>query len=229
MVFSLYEKIIYTISFLGFAFWCSVLIIDHTLYLGYIISQIVIYFLFVVDAFIQRYFTVLQVIFPIAKTAFMFYGMGLVRSVFETDWEIVLKPTFWKVNNLITQIVTVDIFISILLITLLISITILTGLTGCCIVLTTPCIDYERLCKRFKKPKVNMKRCFEKYEDVSEVEDVDVCCICLMEYDNTTIQSKMCGHKFHNNCIKTWILNDKENCPLCKKSFQKDQVIIDVM
>jgi hypothetical protein len=228
MMFSLYEKVIYTISFIGFAFWCSVLVIDHSsYYLGYIISQMSIYFLFVTDAFIRQYFQPLQGFFFIAKSACMFYGMGLVKSVFETDWGIVLTPTFWKVNSFTTKVITVDILLSLFLVMSLISFVVLAGFGGCCIVATSPCINYQRLYKRFKKPKVNMKRCFKTCNDVNVC--VDVCCICLMEYDNTTIQSKMCGHKFHSDCIKTWILNDKENCPLCKTTFEKEQVIIEVM
>jgi len=42
----------------------------------------------------------------------------------------------------------------------------------------------------------------------------EVCCICLSEYaTRDTLKVLPCGHKFHKNCIETWLTTASVNCP----------------
>ncbi|CAK8577477.1 unnamed protein product [Lathyrus sativus] len=46
--------------------------------------------------------------------------------------------------------------------------------------------------------------------------DLEPCCICQEEYtDGQKIGSLDCGHEFHTNCIKQWLMQ-KNMCPICK-------------
>nr|TKR65970.1 hypothetical protein D5086_0000315990 [Populus alba] len=63
----------------------------------------------------------------------------------------------------------------------------------------------------------NLKRW--KYQTVaggSSSED-EPCCICQEEYaDEDDLGKLKCGHDFHFNCIREWLVQ-KNNCPICKK------------
>jgi len=66
------------------------------------------------------------------------------------------------------------------------------------------------------------------------IEESCVCTICLNQQNNKTIEIK-CGHKFHKNCLKQWVINQNNiilgrpdddlavtgTCPLCRQSFKK--------
>ncbi|KAF7810981.1 E3 ubiquitin-protein ligase MBR2 isoform X2 [Senna tora] len=46
--------------------------------------------------------------------------------------------------------------------------------------------------------------------------DLEPCCICQEEYaDGEDVASLDCGHEFHTNCIKQWLMQ-KNLCPICK-------------
>ncbi|XP_027345785.1 E3 ubiquitin-protein ligase MBR2 isoform X2 [Abrus precatorius] len=46
--------------------------------------------------------------------------------------------------------------------------------------------------------------------------DLEPCCICQEEYaDGENVGSLDCGHEFHSECIKQWLLQ-KNLCPICK-------------
>ncbi|KAJ0011053.1 hypothetical protein Pint_33928 [Pistacia integerrima] len=46
--------------------------------------------------------------------------------------------------------------------------------------------------------------------------DQEPCCICQEEYaDGDDLGMLDCGHDFHNNCIKQWLMQ-KNLCPICK-------------
>ncbi|WMV59737.1 hypothetical protein MTR67_053122 [Solanum verrucosum] len=57
--------------------------------------------------------------------------------------------------------------------------------------------------------------------DISGVDDViveeqEACAICLIEYnDEDTIGTLQCGHEFHVECIKKWLMR-KKTCPFCR-------------
>ncbi|KAK1416353.1 hypothetical protein QVD17_32144 [Tagetes erecta] len=46
----------------------------------------------------------------------------------------------------------------------------------------------------------------------------DNCCICLCEYEkNEKMGSLECGHQYHEECIKRWLLS-KNVCPMCRST-----------
>ncbi|KAH8075924.1 ubiquitin-protein transferase [Aureococcus anophagefferens] len=48
-------------------------------------------------------------------------------------------------------------------------------------------------------------------------EEDNECCICLDEFeDEERIKKLRCGHLFHLNCIKKWLLADMR-CPTCRQ------------
>ncbi|KAE9586808.1 putative transcription factor C2H2 family [Lupinus albus] len=52
-------------------------------------------------------------------------------------------------------------------------------------------------------------------ESVSEI-DAEPCCVCQENYvDGDEIGTLNCGHDFHSNCIKQWLMH-KNLCPVCK-------------
>ncbi|CAK7337701.1 unnamed protein product [Dovyalis caffra] len=64
----------------------------------------------------------------------------------------------------------------------------------------------------------NLKRW--KYQAVAEGSNSEdePCCICQEEYaDEDDLGKLRCGHDFHFNCIKKWLV-EKNNCPICKKT-----------
>ncbi|KAL8218493.1 hypothetical protein R6Q57_021866 [Mikania cordata] len=52
-----------------------------------------------------------------------------------------------------------------------------------------------------------------------EREEADVCSICLDEFEknNEKMGRLECGHRFHEGCIKRWLLS-KNVCPLCRST-----------
>ncbi|PHU05372.1 hypothetical protein BC332_26194 [Capsicum chinense] len=50
------------------------------------------------------------------------------------------------------------------------------------------------------------------------VGESEICAICQSEYeDEENMGTLQCGHKYHTNCIKQWLLK-KKNCPMCRAS-----------
>ncbi|KAL8257997.1 hypothetical protein R6Q59_030038 [Mikania micrantha] len=52
-----------------------------------------------------------------------------------------------------------------------------------------------------------------------EHEEADVCSICLDEFEknNEKMGRLECGHRFHEGCIKRWLLS-KNACPMCRST-----------
>nr|XP_034913173.1 probable E3 ubiquitin-protein ligase HIP1 [Populus alba] len=58
---------------------------------------------------------------------------------------------------------------------------------------------------------------YQAVVDESDSED-EPCCICQEAYaDEDDLGKLKCGHDFHFNCIKRWLV-EKNNCPICKKA-----------
>jgi len=51
------------------------------------------------------------------------------------------------------------------------------------------------------------------------INDLPACPICLEELRSNT-QETSCHHRFHLECIKTWLENNKTACPLCRKTIR---------
>jgi len=50
-------------------------------------------------------------------------------------------------------------------------------------------------------------------------ESNEICSICLQVFNENEILLRLpCQHKFHNNCINTW-LNNNQSCPLCRATL----------
>ncbi|XVF15534.1 hypothetical protein REPUB_Repub09cG0162400 [Reevesia pubescens] len=64
----------------------------------------------------------------------------------------------------------------------------------------------------------NLRR--RKYQSITIGPSVETekCCICQEDYGDEEELGKLdCGHDFHFNCIKQWLLQ-KNSCPICKKT-----------
>ncbi|OIT30799.1 e3 ubiquitin-protein ligase mbr1 [Nicotiana attenuata] len=47
----------------------------------------------------------------------------------------------------------------------------------------------------------------------------EICAICHVEYEHeVTIGTLHCGHEYHRDCIKQWLLR-KHDCPMCRAPF----------
>lgn len=56
-------------------------------------------------------------------------------------------------------------------------------------------------------------------DDDSSTDDLPCCSICLIHYNQgDRITNLECGHVYHVECIKSWIVR-KNHCPLCKARF----------
>ncbi|KAJ0475866.1 putative transcription factor C2H2 family [Helianthus annuus] len=56
------------------------------------------------------------------------------------------------------------------------------------------------------------------YTAQGKMSEVDVCCICLGEYEKKEKMGRLeCGHRFHAECIKRWLLS-KNVCPMCRST-----------
>ncbi|ODQ61523.1 hypothetical protein WICANDRAFT_24344, partial [Wickerhamomyces anomalus NRRL Y-366-8] len=51
-----------------------------------------------------------------------------------------------------------------------------------------------------------------------KISQLERCQICLSEYDDGEVVRKLssCNHFYHKDCVDNWLLNGKNNCPLCR-------------
>ena len=59
-----------------------------------------------------------------------------------------------------------------------------------------------------------------------DIKDRDCCSICTDEFENNSIITKLptCTHFFHKDCIKRWLTECKNKCPLCNTEVSKNPV-----
>jgi hypothetical protein len=74
----------------------------------------------------------------------------------------------------------------------------------------------------------NQPRAFEDVPAIGCIEGNGNCPICM---DSLTLIDEgikvcqlPCGHCFHESCIKTWLTERREICPVCKKDFSLDDL-----
>ena len=61
----------------------------------------------------------------------------------------------------------------------------------------------------------------------AKVDEVGECAICLTSIDvGNFVIDLSCNHKFHSQCIRTWLTN-KANCPVCRILIPHPEFIID--
>ena len=52
--------------------------------------------------------------------------------------------------------------------------------------------------------------------DETDQEEEEVCCICLDDLYRGSVTTLECGHEFHPDCIRRWLVRGQNFCPLCK-------------
>jgi hypothetical protein len=213
------ENIIYVISFIFFIFWIVVLATstekDNNLN-TYIILQIILYGIITLDSYKKRLQRIWNFIFIIYRTTTFLFCLNWLNQRSLDLLDNVTKKWYYLPTTI--KIICCDLFFTLTMIALLLLAVCFMCFGGCFIVCISPFIHIT-----FDKKVVDIKNGFDECKDY---EKNDTCCICISEYDNTTITSKTCNHKFHSKCIKTWISNNKSTCPLCKSEFDKKKKII---
>jgi len=102
------------------------------------------------------------------------------------------------------------------------------GFSGIVLMIVTPKLKrgaqkINRYVKSVKK-KNRYKKFIKSTKIVKCEED---CAICLDDYsENNKCSELYCGHKFHNNCFREWIL-EREVCPLCNQELTKKETFKD--
>jgi hypothetical protein len=84
-------------------------------------------------------------------------------------------------------------------------------------------IEFQNILFQPKKPTK-----FAKEEDLKKMEKIviekdcedceDECCICLekLHLKENILLKLPCSHIFHQSCISKWLLENKDNCPICR-------------
>jgi|ETNmetMinimDraft_18_1059904.scaffolds.fasta_scaffold29125_1 hypothetical protein len=103
------------------------------------------------------------------------------------------------------------------------------GCSGIAIMIVTPKLrrGAQRINKYIKSvKKKNRYKKFIKSTKIAKCEEED-CAICLDDYsENNKCSELYCGHKFHNNCFREWVLQ-REVCPLCNVELSKKKTLRD--
>jgi hypothetical protein len=214
------KNIMYIMSFIFLIFWVVVLATStegNNMLNTYIILQIVLYGIITLDGYKKTLQKIWNIIFLIYKTTVFLFCLNWLLNITSFDlFDNLTKK--WSYLPITIKIICCDLVFTSSLLAIIIVLIILMCFGGCFVICISPFIHIE-----FYKKVVDIKNGFDKCKDY---EKNDICCICISEYDNTTITSKNCNHKFHSKCIKTWISNNKSTCPLCKSEFDKKKKII---
>ena len=65
-----------------------------------------------------------------------------------------------------------------------------------------------------------MKKNLYKNIDKKRVIHQDVCLICMNNFIlNDIIIILYCKHYFHNKCIKRWLIDYNNSCPICRNKL----------
>jgi len=68
--------------------------------------------------------------------------------------------------------------------------------------------------------KLSMSRSITHYFERTNIQNDNICIICLGTILFHQKHFLHCGHYFHCNCIKKWISMRKDKCPICKKNIK---------
>jgi hypothetical protein len=71
--------------------------------------------------------------------------------------------------------------------------------------------------------KILSHRLFFEQAQNDSLNDYDICTICILANDDTSVKTLNCGHSFHTQCLKQCILTSpkdkKSHCPNCRQNF----------
>ena len=72
-----------------------------------------------------------------------------------------------------------------------------------------------------------MENTFSCKDCEQDIENEINCAICLnqLERNQNYIKHPYCSHKFHHDCIITWI-KSINSCPLCRNGFPSQRIIM---
>tara|TARA_Y100001949_G_C15794808_1_gene246615 strand:- start:160 stop:528 length:369 start_codon:yes stop_codon:yes gene_type:complete len=102
------------------------------------------------------------------------------------------------------------------------------GFSGVVLMIVTPKLKRgAQKINRYVKS-VSKKNRYKKFiKSTKIVKCEEDCAICLDDYsENNKCSELYCGHKFHNNCFREWIL-EREVCPLCNVGLSKKKTFKD--
>lgn len=219
---SLKKNMLYVISYISLIFWSFVLYFctekTNQLHL-YIILQIVLYSIIVVDSIKKRLQPILHVVYVIYKVITFLCCLSWLYSISNLEF-FNNVGTKWITFSLTTKIICSDLILTLVYLSSMVLFVAFMCI-GCFFMMCiSPCVNIH-----FDKEVVDIEKAFKKCSD-NEYNSNDFCVICLSEYNDTTICSTECGHMYHSKCIKDWFSNDKSTCPLCKSEFYKKKKII---
>lgn len=53
-----------------------------------------------------------------------------------------------------------------------------------------------------------------------------ICAVCIEETVENNVQQLQCGHKFHNDCIRSWVVEyGHAECPTCRNKIENTSII----
>lgn len=82
----------------------------------------------------------------------------------------------------------------------------------------------ERLLLAIDERKVSFPMLKITLPAILEVPSADFECFCFEQAEpGTLVYKAMCGHRFHRNCIKTWLSrNTEKTCPMCRRIISEN-------
>ncbi|CAF0786037.1 unnamed protein product [Didymodactylos carnosus] len=89
-------------------------------------------------------------------------------------------------------------------------------LFGLCSFVLVKCYLHRRRERRHRLPRSALKQL--KVKKFQKGDPYDVCAICLDDYeDGAKLRILPCDHAYHMKCIDPWLLNNRRQCPICKR------------
>jgi len=82
------------------------------------------------------------------------------------------------------------------------------------------CVNTWGICEKIDKRVRSWKLNKHLKEHLLKSDSAGECSICLELYqENDKIVQLTCNHIFHKDCIREWLQNKQNNCPLCRLPF----------
>jgi hypothetical protein len=189
----------------------------------YGILQLILYACIILDLYSQDWLRLIAVIGFVYKCFVFIYGLQWIKDITGISVFEMAVDYKWQHYSLITKATFFDLMLMICILTTMVCIILLICVSGCMLVCISPFLPEEYLVPGDRKEvKIQFEKCFS--ETKSPVKDI--CCICLVEFDEQNAQSNSCGHVFHKRCIKEWIGTGQSNCPICKQEFGTCRILV---